>query len=92
MLTLDTSKNGSERVRDLLIWGKNLDSELGNGKKSSLAVPTTLETSTGSRVLLRRKKAKEVLDLQGRVWKRGVWVEQRTVAGYNNSAIYWKTI
>ncbi|KAJ3795050.1 regulator of chromosome condensation 1/beta-lactamase-inhibitor protein II [Lentinula aff. detonsa] len=76
--------------RDLLAWGRNYDSELGNGKRSGLAVPTTLIDSDGERFLLRRKKAKEVLDFQGVIWKRGVEVEQKAVAGYNSSAVFWK--
>lgn len=76
--------------RDLLAWGKNYNYELGNGKRSGLAVPTTLTDADGDRFLLRRKKAKEVLDLQGHVWKRNVEVEQKAVAGYNSSAVFWK--
>ncbi|KAJ3908556.1 regulator of chromosome condensation 1/beta-lactamase-inhibitor protein II [Lentinula edodes] len=76
--------------RDLLAWGKNYNYELGNGKRSGLAVPTTLNDADGDRFLLRRKKAKEVLDLQGHVWKRDVEVEQKAVAGYNSSAVFWK--
>ncbi|KAJ4488156.1 RCC1/BLIP-II [Lentinula aciculospora] len=76
--------------RDLLAWGRNYDSELGNGKRSGLPVPTTLTDVEGDRFLLRRKKAKEVLDLQGHVWKRGVEVEQKAVAGYNSSTVFWK--
>lgn len=89
LLTLETIRNGG---RDLLIWGRNLESELGNGKKSSLAVPTMMsqvETDAGERVMLRRKRVKEVLDMQGRRWGRNVWVEQRPAAGYNCSAIFW---
>ncbi|KAJ2989328.1 hypothetical protein NUW54_g8820 [Trametes sanguinea] len=40
--------------------------------------------------MLHRKKAKEVRDMQGQVWKKGVEVEQRAVAGWNNSVVYWK--
>ncbi|KAF9065313.1 regulator of chromosome condensation 1/beta-lactamase-inhibitor protein II [Rhodocollybia butyracea] len=76
--------------RDLLVWGKNYDSELGNGKRSGLAVPTALTTSDGDRFILRRKKAKQVLDLQGNVWRRGVEVEQKAVAGHSSSAVFWK--
>jgi hypothetical protein len=40
--------------------------------------------------MLKKVRAKEVRDLQGKVWKRGVDVEQRGVAGYGNSIIYWR--
>ncbi|THU99335.1 RCC1/BLIP-II [Dendrothele bispora CBS 962.96] len=89
LLTLDTSAGGAAG-RDLLAWGKNYDSELGNGKKASLASPTTMSTPEGERFMLQKKKAKEVRDLQGNVWKRGVTVEQKAVTGYCNSAVFWK--
>ncbi|KAF5365615.1 hypothetical protein D9758_003188 [Tetrapyrgos nigripes] len=89
LLTLDTSAGETEIFsrRDLMVWGKNYDSELGNGKKSSSAFPTPMTTSDGERFMLRKTKAKEVRDLQGNVWKRGVNVEQRAVTGYFNSAL-----
>jgi len=73
-----------------MTWGKNYDSELGNGKKASVPVPMTLETPNGGRFMLMELQAKEVKDLHGKVWKRGIKVEQRAVAGYGNSAVYWK--
>ncbi|KAF5391339.1 hypothetical protein D9757_002046 [Collybiopsis confluens] len=76
---------------DLLAWGRNYDSELGNGKRSGLPSPTTLSAPDGGRLIMRRKKAKEVLDLEGKVWKRGVEVEQKAVAGHNCSAVFWKS-
>lgn len=85
LLTLDSAGG-----RDLLAWGKNYDYELGNGKRSSLAVPTTLIAPDGERFILQRKKAKEILDLQGNVWKRGVEVEQKAITGYSSSAVFWK--
>jgi len=88
-LTLDTSAGGIAG-RDLVAWGKNYDSELGNGKKASSASPTAMSTSGGERFMLIQKKAKEVRDLQGNAWKRGVGVEQKAVTGYWNSAVYWK--
>ncbi|KAL0579967.1 hypothetical protein V5O48_002051 [Marasmius crinis-equi] len=78
--------------RDLLGWGKNYDSELGNGRKSSMAVPVVMQNAEGERVMLQQIKAKEVKDLQGQRWKRGVVVEQRPVTGYCNSAVYWKIV
>jgi len=74
-----------------MFWGKNYDSESGNGKKASIALPMAVE-SEGERVLLVEKRAKEVKDLEGKVWKRGVRVEQRPVAGYQNSVVYWKIV
>lgn len=85
LLTLDSAGG-----RDLFSWGKNFDYELGNGKRSSVAMPTTLIAHDGERFILQRKKAKEVLDGQGYVWKRGVEVEQRAIAGYSSSAVFWK--
>lgn len=73
-----------------MTWGKNYESELGNGKKSSSPLPTSLSTPTGDRFMLRTQKAREVRDLKGKVWKRGVNVEQRAVVGFGNSAVYWK--
>ncbi|KAK1232984.1 hypothetical protein PQX77_003898 [Marasmius sp. AFHP31] len=78
--------------RDLLAWGKNYDSELGNGKKASMAVPVVMQNAGGERVMLQKIKAKEVKDLQGKRWKRGVVVEQEPVTGYCNSAVYWKIV
>jgi hypothetical protein len=88
-LTLNTSTAGVGG-RDLVVWGKNHEYELGNGRKSSLPVPTMFSTPDGGRVMLGATKAKEVKDLQGNVWKHGVQVEQCAVAGYENSMIYWK--
>ncbi|KAF8352341.1 regulator of chromosome condensation 1/beta-lactamase-inhibitor protein II [Amanita rubescens] len=51
--TLDTSTGG----RDLVVWGRNLDGELGNGKRSSVAQPTIVEGLEGERVKLERKRA-----------------------------------
>ncbi|KIK59718.1 hypothetical protein GYMLUDRAFT_168962 [Collybiopsis luxurians FD-317 M1] len=76
--------------RDLLAWGRNYDSELGNGKRSGLAIPTTLTTADGERFMLRRKRAKEVLDLDGKVCKLSVEIEQKAVAGYSSSVVFWK--
>ncbi|RDB24241.1 Protein FMP25, mitochondrial [Hypsizygus marmoreus] len=89
LLTLNTSSDVNVGGRDLVVWGKNYESELGNGKKSSVPVPTTLETPEGGRFMLRRRKA-VVKDLHGKVWKRDVNVEQRAVVGFGSSAVYWK--
>ena len=76
--------------RDLMVWGKNYESELGNGKKGSVAVPASLATEDGERFMLKNMKAKEVKDLHGKLWKRDVKVEQKIVTGYGNSAVYWR--
>ena len=73
-----------------MVWGKNYESELGNGKRGSVAVPTPLATENGERFMLTNTKAKEVKDLQGKLWKRGVKVEQKVATGHGNSAVYWK--
>ncbi|KAJ3504015.1 hypothetical protein NLJ89_g8163 [Agrocybe chaxingu] len=90
LLALNSAENTGVGGRDVMVWGKNYESELGNGKKGSLPTPTTLEDPDGQRLMLMAKKAKEVKDLSGRTWKRGVKVEQRMVAGYENSVVYWK--
>ncbi|KAF8631424.1 hypothetical protein AX17_005101 [Amanita inopinata Kibby_2008] len=92
LLTLDTSKSpDGVGGRDLIVWGRNIDGELGNGKRSGLAVPTALEGARGERVMLRERKA-VVWDLRGQVWQKGVRVEQTTAVGYGNSAVYWRII
>ncbi|KAH0584302.1 putative E3 ubiquitin-protein ligase HERC4 [Termitomyces sp. J132] len=92
LLTLNTGATTDVGGRDLVVWGKNYESELGNGKKSSIPIPTTLETPEGGRFMLRRRKAKRILDLHGKLWKRNVLVEQCAVVGPENSAVYWKIV
>lgn len=89
VLTLDTENGPGGSGRDVMVWGANYDYQLGNGKRSSLAVPTTLLRPDGSRFILAKSKA-DVKDLSGKLWKRGVDVEQRAVAGYGNSIVYWR--
>lgn len=79
-------------VRDVRVWGRNHDFELGNGKKSSLPVPTILCGPDGERIMLRMKKAREVRDLSGRVWGRGISVEEHAAVGYGNSVVYWRIV
>ncbi|KAK0210611.1 regulator of chromosome condensation 1/beta-lactamase-inhibitor protein II [Desarmillaria ectypa] len=88
LLTLDTT-NGGRAGCDLLAWGKNQDFELGNGKKSSVPVPTTINMGD-ERTILRKRKGAKVTDLKGRLWSRKAEVEQTAVAGYNSSVVYWK--
>ncbi|KZV85132.1 RCC1/BLIP-II protein, partial [Exidia glandulosa HHB12029] len=86
LLTLDTiSRFGTggdaPARRDLLVWGMNQSSQLGNGARKSLATPQHLEDAAGNRAMLGEKWTR-VLDLQGNVWGRNVKVEQRVVAGH----------
>lgn len=91
LLTLETlSRSGPGGAgRDLLVWGANQDFQLGNGKRGSLAAPTALLAPSGERVILGQRKA-DIKDMKGKVWKKGVQVEQCAVAGWGNSAVYWK--
>lgn len=92
LLTLDTRKHSGPGGggKDVVVWGANFEYQLGNGKRGSLPTPTTLLTPEGERFMLQRKRATAVRDLQGQVWKKGVEVEQRALAGWNNSVVYWR--
>ncbi|KAI0747945.1 RCC1/BLIP-II [Daedaleopsis nitida] len=92
LLTLDTRTRAGPGggSRDVVVWGANFEYQLGTGKRGSQATPTMIETVEGGRFMLRSKKAREVRDMQGQVWKKGVEVEQRAVAGWNNSVVYWQ--
>lgn len=95
LCTLDTASRAGPGGggRDLLAWGNNYERQLGNGKRSSIAVPENVHvTPGGPRYVLRSTKAKEVRDLSGRVWGRGVKVEQVALAGVGNSVVYWKLL
>jgi len=91
LLTLDTLSRAGPGGggRDLLVWGANQQHELGNGKRASLAVPTPLQQEDGSRFMLMKTKA-DVKDMQGKLWNKGIEIEQCAVAGYKNSMVYWK--
>ncbi|KAI0315840.1 RCC1/BLIP-II [Amylostereum chailletii] len=91
LLTLDTRAQAGPGGggRDLIAWGTNYEYQLGNGRRTSVAVPVTMERG-GERFMLERRKAREVRDLEGKVWARGVEVEQVAVAGYGNSMVYWR--
>jgi len=84
----DAGPGGSGR--DLFAWGTNYDYQVGNGKRGSIAVPTTLEPVEGDRFMLVKRRAKLVRDPQGRVWRRGVEVEQVAIGGFGTSLIYWR--
>ncbi|KAM5539051.1 hypothetical protein V8D89_007274 [Ganoderma adspersum] len=92
LLTLDTRTRAGPGGggRDVVVWGSNFDYQLGTGKRGSVATPTTLECGDGERFMLQTKKAEEVRDMQGKVWKKGIEVEQRAVAGWGNSVVYWR--
>ncbi|KAI0080581.1 RCC1/BLIP-II [Panus rudis PR-1116 ss-1] len=92
LLTLDTLSHSGPggQGRDLFVWGANQEYQLGTGKRGSLATPRNLEQLDGERFILGKKKAGEVRDLGGKVWKKNVEVEQCAVAGYGNSVVYWK--
>lgn len=44
------------------------------------------------RLMLMERKAKEVKDLKGKVWKKNVKVRQCVAAGYGTSVVYWKIV
>ena len=92
LLTLDTlSQSGpGGGGLDLFVWGTNYEYQLGNGKRTSIAVPTTLSRPDGNRFMLMKTKATEVKDARGKLWKKGIEVEQVAVAGQGNSVVYWR--
>ncbi|KAH9039401.1 RCC1/BLIP-II [Lactarius hengduanensis] len=92
LLALDTCAHAGPGGggMDLLAWGTNYDYQVGNGKRASIAVPATLGTEDGDRIMLQKQRAKVVRDLQGRVLGRSVEVEQVAIAGYGNSLVYWR--
>mgnify|MGYP001260797047 FL=1 len=42
--------------------------------------------------MLMERNAKQVKDLHGKVWGKGVKVQQTIASGYGTSAIYWKIV
>ena len=91
LLTLNPGCSSHVGGRDLFVWGRNYEYQLGTSKKANIAVPTALETAEGGRFMLHQHKA-DVKDLHGKVWKRGVQVQQEAVAGFQSSAVYWKIL
>jgi alpha-tubulin suppressor-like RCC1 family protein len=93
LLTLDTLARAGPSAtavgRDLLAWGANTSSELGNGRRASTALPASIESAAG-RFMLSKRTAKEVRDMRGGVWGKKVKVEQVAVAGPGCSAVYWR--
>ncbi|KAA1471342.1 RCC1/BLIP-II [Dentipellis sp. KUC8613] len=92
LLALDTLTRAGPGAggKDLFLWGTNYEYQLGNGRRTSVAVPATLEWPDGARFMLMRRKAAVVRDARGGVWGRNVTVEQMPVAGVGCSAVYWK--
>ncbi|CCL98952.1 uncharacterized protein FIBRA_00960 [Fibroporia radiculosa] len=92
LLTLDTLVHGGPGAagRDVMAWGANYEYQLGNGKRGSVSSPAVIQDGDGERLMLQKRRATEVRDLQGKIWKKGVEVEQRAVAGWGNSFVYWK--
>ena len=92
LLTLDTRTRAGPGGggRDVVAWGANFEYQLGTGKRGSVAVPTTIPTEDGGQFMLQTRRAGEVRDMGGRGWKKGVEVEQRAVAGWNSSVVYWR--
>lgn len=93
LLSLETHAGagpGGGSGRDLFVWGTNYDYQVGNGSRASIAVPTTLDPVEGDRIMLEKRRAKLVRDPQGRVWRRGVEVEQVAIGGFGTSLVYWR--
>jgi hypothetical protein len=93
LVTLETlaEATGMYGGRDLVVWGANYDYQLGIGKRGNTANAVTLHRPDGSRYLLQKVKA-TVKDLEGKVWKNRVEVEQTAVAGNKASVVYWRIV
>lgn len=93
---------------DLLAWGSNSSYQLGNGKRSNVAIPTYVRdfalTASGvseevdkdverqGRMTLGSQTLKDLRDLSGRSVGRNIKVQQWPVAGCNSSLVYWRII
>ncbi|KAJ7273533.1 regulator of chromosome condensation 1/beta-lactamase-inhibitor protein II [Mycena haematopus] len=87
LATLEPSSGG----RDLHAWGRNQDYELGpNSKKPGTCTPMLVDGGDGMGRVLLQSKTSEVRDMRGRVWGRGIKVEQYALCGYGSSIIYWR--
>lgn len=93
LVTLETlaGSSGMYGGRDLVVWGANYDYQLGIGKRGNMANATTLHRPDGSRYLLQKVEA-TVKDLEGKVWRKKVEVEQTAVAGNKASVVYWRIV
>jgi hypothetical protein len=92
MLTLDTASQaveGSAAGRDLYVWGSNRTYELGDGRKSSQAVPRNIFVANEQRMML-AEKVMDVADLEGKLWKKSTKAEQAIATGYGCSMVYWR--
>ena len=91
LVTLETltGSTGMYGGRDLVVWGANYDYQLGLGKRGNTANAVTVHRPDGSRYLLQKVEA-TVRDLEGKVWKNKVTVEQTAVAGNKTSVVYWR--
>ncbi|KAJ7752034.1 regulator of chromosome condensation 1/beta-lactamase-inhibitor protein II [Mycena metata] len=78
--------------RDVHAWGRNQDYELGNGKKAGVSSPMPVVDASNGRLLLQRKRAREVRDLEGRICARGIEVKQDIAVGLGCSAVYWRLV
>ncbi|KAJ7470577.1 regulator of chromosome condensation 1/beta-lactamase-inhibitor protein II [Mycena latifolia] len=86
LATLDPSSGG----RDLHAWGRNIDYELGNGRKASVPSPMPVDSGNG-RLLLQRKETKTVQNLRGGKG-RNMLVEQVVAVGFGCTIIYWRPL
>lgn len=78
---------------DVLVLGYNADGQLGNGKRSSLCIPSHIPALGGvvGRMMLRERDGVRLVDLQGRKHGTG-HVEETAVAGWGSSAVYWRIV
>jgi len=78
---------------DVLVLGYNADGQLGNGKRSSLCIPSHIPALGGvvGRMMLRERDGIRLVDLQGRKHGTGR-VEETAVAGWGSSAVYWRIV
>ncbi|KAG8745818.1 hypothetical protein FRC12_014448 [Ceratobasidium sp. 428] len=85
--------SGHPAGNDLLVLGYNADGQLGNGKRSSLCIPSHIPALGGmaGRMMLRERARVALVDLQGRKCGTGR-VEETAVAGWGTSAIYWRIV
>ncbi|KAG8737345.1 hypothetical protein FRC12_017186 [Ceratobasidium sp. 428] len=84
---------GHPAGNDLLVLGYNADGQLGNGKRSSLCIPSHIPALGGiaGRMMLRERARVALVDLRGRKCGTGR-VEETAVAGWGTSAIYWRIV
>ncbi|KAG8700255.1 hypothetical protein FRC08_004804 [Ceratobasidium sp. 394] len=89
-----SEEHGAHPVgHDVLVLGYNADGQLGNGKRSSLCIPSHVPALGGvvGRMMLRERDRVRLVDLQGRKCGTGR-VEETAVAGWGCSAVYWRVV